>query len=100
MTLGFAVVSLGSADPLRLPLAGARAHGDLRLDPADHLLPPPPPTIPASARLFAFLAPTTLGLYLIHPMFREILYYPYPLRDCLATHLHMGFLWKCNPSTR
>ncbi len=49
-----------------------------------------------SARLMAFLAPTTLGLYLIHPMFREILYYPYPIRDWLATHLHMGFLWQFN----
>ena len=46
------------------------------------------------ARLFAVLAPTTLGLYLIHPMFREILYSPYTLRDFLASNLHLGFLWK------
>ena len=52
------------------------------------------PETSRSARLFAVLAPTTLGLYLIHPMFREILYYPYPIRDWLATHLHMGFLWS------
>lgn len=32
------------------------------------------PTTSRSARLFAFIAPTTLGLYLIHPAFREILH--------------------------
>lgn len=54
------------------------------------------PETSRSARVFKYLAPTTLGLYLIHPMFREILYYPYPLRDWLATHLHMRFLWSFN----
>jgi len=43
-------------------------------------------------RLFAWLAPTTLGLYLVHPLFREILYYPDPLRNILAKYLHLNFL--------
>ena len=52
------------------------------------------PAIRRTGRLFAVLAPTTLGLYLIHPAFREVLYNPFPLRDFLAGHLHMGFFWR------
>ncbi len=50
-------------------------------------------------RLAAWLAPTTLGLYLVHPMFREILKVPYPLRDFLANHLHLNFLRNWNEIT-
>jgi surface polysaccharide O-acyltransferase-like enzyme len=49
-----------------------------------------------SAKLFAVLAPTTLGLYLIHPLFRELLIFPWKWRDWCATNLHMGFLWRFN----
>lgn len=52
------------------------------------------PDTSRSAKLFAALAPTTLGLYLIHPMFRELLIFPWKWRDWCATNLHMGFLWK------
>jgi surface polysaccharide O-acyltransferase-like enzyme len=45
-------------------------------------------------RLFSWLAPTTLGLYLIHPLFREILHHPWPLREFLAAKLHLNFFWQ------
>lgn len=48
------------------------------------------------ARIFAALAPTTLGLYLIHPAFREMLLYPYPWRDLIAKLPHMSWLWNFN----
>lgn len=51
----------------------------------------PEPTTRAH-RLAAWLAPTTLGLYLVHPMFRELLKYQWPLSDFLVSHLHLRFL--------
>lgn len=52
------------------------------------------PETSKSAKLFAVLAPTTLGLYLIHPLFRELLIFPWKWRDWLASQPYMGFLWK------
>jgi surface polysaccharide O-acyltransferase-like enzyme len=47
-----------------------------------------------AGKLFAYLAPTTLGLYLIHPLFREILWSPDTLRNAIAQLPHMGFMWN------
>ena len=52
------------------------------------------PAISRAGRIFAYLAPTTLGLYLIHPLFREILWSPDKLRNPIAQIPHMGFLWN------
>ncbi len=52
------------------------------------------PVTGRTGRVFAWLAPTTLGLYLIHPMFREILWAPDKLRNPIAQLPHMGFLWN------
>lgn len=51
------------------------------------------PKASRAGRLCAYLAPTTLGLYLIHPLFREILWTPDNIRNPLATHIHYYF-WK------
>lgn len=47
-------------------------------------------------RLARWLAPTTLGLYLVHPMFRELLkvQIPQPIRQFMADHLYMGFVYR------
>lgn len=54
------------------------------------------PALRKTGKWFAILAPTTLGLYLIHPAFREVLYSPYTLRDLLANIPGFGFMWHWN----
>ena len=73
--------------PVRIPMA---ISAWIILNPHFHFRNPQKSRL---ARVFSWIAPTTLGLYLIHPMYREILQYPYPLRDFLASHLHLSFLY-------